>query len=477
METIDRRSLIPQVERLLSRDDISAFAERLSRPLVVQAVSSALEGLRRRVVEDEYYVPTEADAASVCVASLERLDRKRLRKVLNATGVVLHTNMGRSPVAQAAWAGAEELNVGYSNLEFDLEQGTRGRRGGIASELFSILTGAEAALIVNNNAAAVLLCLVALCAGKEVIVSRGEAVQIGGGFRIPDILALSGARLKEVGTTNVTTIDDYVRAIGPNTAAVLLVHASNFALRGFAKKPDPRALFQALPVGIPVIVDQGSGCTVERVGGEEPVARSLRAGARLACFSADKVLGGPQAGIIVGDAALIARLSKHPFMRVFRPGKTVLSLLETTLIERLGKGEAHGSAPSAVERALDRTEGDSLQDLKAFGRRIVKRLPKEKASIESSRAALGGGSSPDEFVDSWAIELVPAGSAEALKRELRLGRVPIICRIEKNRVLLDLLTLADEDPKLVAELVEGALEREAASGPENSSTAENLTET
>lgn len=460
MDAIDRRSLIPQVERVLSRVEIARYVGRLSRPYVVKLVSSALEVLRRKVTEDAYYLPTEADALSACISELESADRKRLRKVLNATGVVLHTNMGRSPVSSSAWKAAEELNVGYSNLEFDLESGSRGKRGGISGDLLCLLTGAEAALVVNNNAAAVFLSLFGLCAGKEVLVSRGEAVQIGGGFRIPDILALSGARLKEVGTTNITTVDDYARAVGPDTAAVLLVHASNFALRGFVKKPEPGDLVRALPPEIAVIVDQGSGCTLESVGGEEPVVRSLRAGARLVCFSADKVLGGPQAGVVVGDAALIERLSRHPLMRLFRPGKSVLSLLEATLVERLGNGTA--TEGSAVERALRRVGTDGQDDLKAFGRRILKRLPKERARLVKSRAAFGGGSSPDEFVDSWALELAPSSSPEELKRELRRGPVPIVCRIEKDCVLLDTLTLADEDPKIVADSIAEAMSRETA---------------
>ena len=460
MEDIDRRSLIPQVERLLSREEVSLYIDRLSRPFVVKIVSSALEGLRRRVAEDAYYVPTEADAVLVCTAELEKADRKRLRRVLNATGVVLHTNMGRSPVSASAWLSAEELNVGYSNLEYDLESGTRGKRGGICGDLLCLLTGAEAAVVVNNNAAAVFLTLSALCSGKDVLVSRGEAVQIGGGFRIPDILALSGARLKEVGTTNVTTVDDYRSAADPETAAVLLVHASNFALRGFARKPDSRALRRALPPAIPLIVDQGSGCTVESVSGEEPVVRSLRAGANLVCFSTDKVLGGPQAGVVVGDAAFVARLNRHPLMRVCRPGKTVLSLLEASLVERLGGVDEESG--SAVERALRRAGEEGQPELKAYGRRILKRLPKDAASLVKSRAALGGGSSPDEFVDSWAIEL-RSSSPEALRGQLRRARVPIVCRIEKDRLLLDTLTLADEDPKIVADSILEALDREAAS--------------
>ncbi len=451
------------VEGLLARDEIARYARTISRPLVVKVASASVAQLRRKAAEDEFFAPSADDAAALCAARLEELESRRLRPVLNATGVVLNAALGRSPLRSAAWDAARGANIGYSNFEYDLSGGVRRRRGGIVPELVSVLTGAESALVVNNGSAAILLSLVALGAGREVIVSRGDAVQVGG-FRVPEIVAMAGARMKEVGTANVTTVEDYARAVGPDTAAVLLVNASNFALRGFARKPGARAIAEALPPGTPIIVDQGSGATVESRLGESSALRALSSGAGLVCFSGDKVLGGPQCGVVAGKAELVSRIAKHPLLRVFRPGKTVLTLLEATLVERLGTGGADEASKSAFDKAAETADHEALQELKAYGRKILKRLRTEGAAIEASRASLGSGTSPDEFIDSWAISLECGASAEALKKELRRGSLPIIPRIEKDRVLLDLLTLAGEDPKAVAEAVDEAVERFRAAG-------------
>jgi L-seryl-tRNA(Ser) seleniumtransferase len=428
-------------------------------------------------------------ALRVCVAALEAAEKRRLGKVLNGTGVVLHTNLGRSPLPKAAWSRIEAINTGYSNLEFTLDSGERGPRGGLVPELLQVLSGAEAGLAVNNNAAAVLLALSALAAGREVIVSRGEAVQIGGGFRIPDILALSGASLVEVGTTNITTIEDYLGALSPETAMVLVVHSSNFALRGFTERPLLSKLAKALPQGLPLVVDQGSGATGEDVAEEESIQKIVRSGASLVCFSGDKILGGPQAGLVVGKADLVARLAKHPLMRCFRPGKTILSILEEVLIERLGRGAGRGEAAGATgdygatrgpgatgaagatgkpgsgstcaERALARATPAGQSAIKAFGRKIMKSLPRERASLVASKATLGGGSTPDEFLASAAISLSPLRSASRLARALRSASLPLVARIEGEKVIIDLLALADEDPRLVASVIAEALALEA----------------
>lgn len=470
METSDRRALLPQAERLLSHSEVQSYFPRLSRPLAAKAVSRALDGLRSSLESDPGRVLEEGDALRAALRELDELDRRRLRRTLNGTGVVLHTNLGRSPVDARAWAEAGEANTGYTNLEYDLAEGKRGRRGGLVPDLLCELSGAPAAVVVNNNAAAVLLALSEIARGREVLVSRGEAVQIGGGFRVPDILAMSGAKLREVGTTNVTTAGDYFSAVGPDTAAVLSVHAANFALRGFVRRPDLRELAAGLPAGVPLIVDQGSGCTTERVPGEQPVRRYLKAGAGLVCFSCDKIAGGPQAGAIVGDAELVARIARNPLMRAFRPGKTVLSLLERALVARLGTGsgeEALSSPGSSVTRALLRSSKAGIDDLKALARKIARRLPKEAVEVAESRAALGGGSSPDETVPSYAIFVAPPRGADSLLAALRAGRTPLVARAEDGRVVVDVLTLADEDDALVSALIAEALEREgaAASAP------------
>ncbi len=474
MKKNDPRAWIPQVESLLILPEFTVFIQRLSRPVVSRTIAQTLDTLRKEFVTGE--VSEDLDESAVralaieeCRKTLVKKSRQGLQKVLNGTGVVLHTNLGRSPIPTALWDAVREVNTGYSNLEFNLENGERGGRGGLVMELLAVLCGAEAALAVNNNAAAMLLVLEAFCKGKEVIVSRGEAVQIGGGFRIPDILALSGARLKEVGTTNITTTQDYCTAIGPETAAVLLVHSSNFALRGFTEKPSLSALSKALPEDILRIVDQGSGSTVEGLDSEPSVGSLLRSGADLVCFSGDKILGGPQAGIIIGRADLIAILSKHPLIRAFRPGKTILSLLEASLLARLGgagvstieKGKSDARTRClAAQRALKLSAEPGLKTLRALSKKITSSLPKDRIKIIPSRATLGGGSTPDQTISSMALLIKPHKSAEKLSAALRQASPPLVARIEEEQIVVDLMALADENPKTVAESIAFAMKIE-----------------
>ena len=310
--------------------------------LASETVASFRESLRAGAAAR---APGAEELEEAVLAQLEgacrKAARRRLGRVINATGVILHTNLGRAPLPAEAWSAAAAANTGYSNLELDLATGSRGRRGGLAAELCALAAGAEAALVVNNNAAALFLILSCFARRREVLVSRGEQVQIGGGFRIPEILALSGARLVEVGTTNVTTVEDYTEAAGLNTAMALVVHSSNFRIRGFTEKPPLERLARVLPKDVILAVDQGSGALAEGVRGEQAAGRCLEDGAHLVCFSADKLLGGPQAGLIAGRSDLIQALSRHPLHRIFRPGKTVLSLLEECLVRRLnGVGRA-----------------------------------------------------------------------------------------------------------------------------------------
>ena len=449
----DPRASLPQVEILLSRPEMAPGIAKISRSLAATIVARTLDDFRRDLAK-----PGAPDAASIpglalgkCLEAVAKVERRALRKVLNGTGVVLHTNLGRSPIPRTAWKRAEAVNTGYSNLEYDLDLGRRGVRGGLVPELLAQLSGAEAGLAVNNNAAAVLLALSALACGKEVLVSRGEAVQIGGGFRIPEILALSGARLKEVGTTNVTTLNDYLGAIGPDTGAVLVVHTSNFAIRGFTAKTDLAALAAAMKRGLPLIVDQGSGCTGEIPGAGDSIRRLVGDGADLVCFSGDKLLGCPQAGLAVGRADLISRLERHPLMRAFRPGKTVLSLLEAALVEHLGSGGADEAGSSISLRALTRSRSPNLAGLEGLGQALITVLPEGRASVVPARAALGGGTTPDATIESRALALSPHGSPETLARALRLAPTPLVARIEDGLVLVDLLSLAEEEPDLIAQ--------------------------
>ena len=365
---------------------------------------------------------------------------------------VLNTNLGRSPLPRDAWNEAAEANCGYSPVEYDLEQGRRGKRGGIVHELAATLTGAEAGLVVNNNAAGVLLALSAIASGREVVVARGEQVQIGGGFRVPDILELAGARFVEVGTTNIVEVADYTKAVGPATACVIIVHTSNFALRGFTSKPSPSQIVAALPKDLPVIVDQGSGCTGDGVPGEASVRTYIDAGCSLVCFSGDKMLGGPQSGIIAGNADLVARLARHPLYRAFRPGKTIFSLLERVLVARLN-GQP-GLATDAMAIPAD--------EYKKFARKIRSKLPKGVAEVIDTNAAAGGGTGPDEVFPSAGLVIHSPSTPGHLQTALRRAPVPLIALVRDDRVVIDMASLYNEDPVEIAASVEWALERSAS---------------
>jgi L-seryl-tRNA(Ser) seleniumtransferase len=449
MDTNERLSGIPQVEKVLADPEIAAYFPRISRVLAARTVASALEIERERALADADY---SVDAV-VCLAAarraLEVLDRRRQKRLLNGTGIVLNTNLGRSPISQAAWEDAAEANTGYAPVEFDLEAGKRGKRGGICHDLAAALVGAEAALVVNNNAAGVLLAISTLAKGKEVIVARGEQVQIGGGFRVPDILELAGARFVEVGTTNIVDADDYRRAVSQETACALVVHTSNFALRGFTSKPATGEIVGALPVQIPVVVDQGSGCTDERITGETPVRMYLEEGASLVCFSADKLLGGPQAGIVAGKAALINQLARHPLYRAFRPGKTVFSLLERVLVERLN-GESGAAGKALVE---------PTEELKKLARKIRGRLPKGIATVIDTKAASGGGSGPDEIFDSIGLAIQSPSTPGKLQASLRRAPLPLVAIVRDGMVIVDMATLVHEDALLIADTINWALDR------------------
>ncbi len=431
---------IPQVERILEDPRIARWHPALSRPLVARIVSRELDAIRAGIGGGGR-LPGEPELFSALGEACARAASRRLRRVINGTGIILHTNLGRAPLPREVWDSAAAVNTGYSTLELDLATGRRGRRGGIVPDLIGLLTGCEDALVVNNNAAAVLLALTTLAQGRDIIVSRGEQVQIGGGFRIPEILALSGARMVEVGTTNITTREDYLRAVTPNTAMVLLVHSSNFRIRGFTEKPGTQALASGLPPHVVLAVDQGSGATTEDIEGEQKVRAHLAQGAHLVCFSGDKVLGGPQAGIAAGRADLVRAMAAHPLSRAVRPGKAVYSLLEEHLVKRLN-GEVRGHA----EQILSLTR----EELSRMGRRILKRLPAGTARLVDSQISTGGGSAPDEFSPSLSIEISSTRDPQAVLRDLRGLEVPIIGTIADGTVRLSLATMHGEDERRIA---------------------------
>ena len=332
-EQTDTYARIPAKDRLLESEPLRRWSGLLGRSLVSRIIDTVLDRIKADIPAAA--VPDYDDLLSDLSLECRRFYRKRVIRVINGTGIILHTNMGRSPIQGEAWDACRAPNTSYSNLELDLETGKRGKRNGIVPDLITLLTGAEASMVVNNNAAAVYLILSGLARGSEVIVSRGEQVQIGGGFRIPEILSLSGAHLVEVGTTNITTLDDYRRALSEDTACVLSVHRSNFAVRGFTSQPSLSEIKKILPSDAFLFVDQGSGTLTEDIRGETRVSKTLRDGADLVSFSCDKVLGGPQAGIISGRVDLIRRLESNQLYRVFRPGKTVYSLLEEILVRKV----------------------------------------------------------------------------------------------------------------------------------------------
>ena len=413
---------LPSVDELLRDERLAAEPHELA----VTAARAVLDRAR-----DEIQVgATPGPLVEAVLAELAGARAPALRRVLNATGVLVHTNLGRAPLAAAALARVVEVGGGYSNLEYDLTRGERGSRQDHLAALLRRLTGAEAALVVNNNAAAVLLALAALAEGREVIVSRGELIEIGDGFRIPDVLARSGARLVEVGTTNRTRSADYERAIGPDTAVLLRVHQSNFRIVGFAERPQLVELAEvARRHELPLVDDLGSGALV--IVGDEPTpADSLRAGADLVCFSGDKLLGGPQAGVVVGRADLVERLRRHPLQRALRADKLTLAALEGTLSLALDS-RARDQIP--VLRMLH----ESLETVRSRAARLAALVGGE---VEETVARVGGGALPLAALPSAACAV-----EESLAEPLRLGEPPVIAVVRDGRTLLDCRTLTDTE--------------------------------
>ena len=441
MSGVPRPAALPAVGRLANLPEYQQLAGRYSRPLVVQALREQL------AAERGDGAVAGPDRLARVSARLDGWTRPELRRVINATGVVLHTNLGRAPLADEAVRAVQSAAAGYSNLELDLATGRRGERHALAAPLLARLTGAEAALAVNNNAAAVLLALTALAKGKEVVVSRGQQVEIGGAFRMPDVMRLSGARMVEVGTTNRTRLADYADAVTPRTAALLRVHTSNYRVTGFTEAVELRELGAlAHERGLLLIDDLGSGA-LSAIGDEPLVADSV-AHADAVCFSGDKLLGGPQAGIVVGRAEVLKRLARHPLARALRPDKLTLAALEATLRLRLLGRESE----IPVERML-RASAEDLRRRAAFWR-----VKLEERGIRSQLlagdSAAGGGSLPGLPLPTvlLALEGPPSRLAEAL----RLGAPPVLGRIEHDRCCLDPRTVLRGEDETLIDAVEAA---------------------
>lgn len=444
--------VIPSIEQLRQRPRVAALEREHGPDATLHALRAEARKLRAMIAAGEA-VPAGDAADRLERACAERLRGERrgsLRPAINATGVIVHTNLGRAPLSSAALARVQSVAKGYATLEYDLARGTRGSRHVHAASLLTALTGAEAALVVNNNAAAMLLVTAALARGREVIVSRGELIEIGGGFRVPDVMAQSGAVLREVGTTNRTRLADYTAAVQSRTALVLRVHRSNFRMDGFTETPMLADLCAAAHgAGLPLVEDLGSGSLLDGLGGEPSVQASIAAGVDLVCFSGDKMLGGPQAGIIVGRRDLVETLARHPLMRALRVDKLTLAALEGTLLE-YRSGRAEESVPVVGMIRL------SLDAIAERARRLAARLERAGWTTEllPGTSAIGGGSAPGIELPTLLVSLAREGlTADALEEKLRALDPPVIARIEHDWVVLDLRTvLDDQDDTLVAVL-------------------------
>lgn len=445
---LERLRALPSIDELLARPSITSLLRPHSRAVGVSALRDAVASVRTRILagEDVRFDEREIEL------SLARLGGPRLKPVINATGVVLHTNLGRAPLSAEAVARVAQIAAGYSNLELDLDEGERGSRYAPVVELLRQLTGAEDALVVNNCAAAVLLAFGALAKGREAIVSRGELVEIGGGFRIPDVMEQSGATLVEVGTTNRTRVSDYERAITERTGLLARIHRSNFGIVGFTEEATVKELAAlGRARGVPTFVDVGSGLLrplhAEGVPAEPTVSAVIAAGADLVSFSGDKLLGGPQAGIVVGRAEVIEKLKRHPLNRALRVDKMTVAALEATL--ESWRDEREDELP--VRRALQA----SRETLSARAQALSQFLTGVPHRVVEAEGRVGGGSLPLATLNSFAVAL--SGRAAALHEKLRVGHPPVMARVVDDEVWLDVRCLADTELEALARAVRSAM--------------------
>jgi L-seryl-tRNA(Ser) seleniumtransferase len=459
---------IPSVDELLGRPLLTGLSQRAGRALVLDATRHVLAAVRTELAEAGA-LETFLEHASIdglerrIVREVEAWLTPSLRPVINATGVVLHTNLGRAPISMEALDRVREAAAGYSNLEYDLAAGARGKRDVHTARLVAHLVGSEAAIVVNNNAAAVFLVLHALARGAEVVVSRGELIEIGDGFRIPDIMTASGVRLREVGTTNRTRLADYERAIGSETRLLLRVHPSNFRVVGFTDQPSLEELVAlGRRHGLPVYEDLGSGCVVDlaAAGIDEPIARaSLDAGVSVVSFSGDKLLGGPQAGIIAGKKDVVERIRRNPLFRALRVDKLTIAALEATLRAYLRGAPDEVPAVGMIRLPAEEIRGRA----EAFAARFASDAAAVGAQIEiiEGTSVIGGGSTPGQSLPTFLVAVrAVRHSAAALETRLRRpegGITPVVARIEEDRLMLDLRTVFREQEESLARTLRAAL--------------------
>lgn len=457
----DPRRALPSVEELLTSPPLRALATEAPRGLLVDASRAVLDDARAALSDGDATPPSPDELSSRVAARVAERLRPSLRPVLNATGVVLHTNLGRAPLPESAIQAMIDVSRGYSNLEYEIDSGSRGSRYDHCAGLLRELTGAQAALVVNNNAAAVVLALNTMALGRDVIVSRGELVEIGGSFRIADMVERAGARLVEVGATNKTRFADYERALGTRTGALLKVHRSNFAVRGFVEEVSAAELAPlARSHGVPLVHDLGSGLLLEPppepLQDETSAPGALADGATVVTMSGDKLLGGPQAGLIVGDADAVEAMRRNPLCRAVRPDRTTLAALEATLALYRDPERALKAVPAL------RMMRAPLARLRERAHRFAGRLAERgiPCEVRDGDSAIGGGAAPETPLPSALVLVRPKGvSADALLAALRTGEPPIVARIVDDRVALDLRTVRDdEEPALLAG-VAAAVER------------------
>lgn len=457
---------LPSIERLLERPLALRLSAAVGRERVRDLLRETTDELRQELAGAPL---SPAITSQTLIEEVERRLESRaarfsqpsLRRVVNATGVIIHTNLGRAPLARQAVEAISETAAGYSNLEYDLKQGERGRRETHCQELISRLAGSEAATVANNNAAAVLLVLNTLADGGEVIVSRGELIEIGGSFRIPDVMAKSGAILREVGTTNRTRIEDYKNAINERTRLILRVHPSNYRIIGFTHRPGAEEIADvARRAGVPSFEDLGSGCLIDLspfgVKDEPVVADSLKAGVSVVSFSGDKMLGGPQAGIIAGSREIVDRVARNPLMRALRVDKMTYAAIEATLrLYERGSAQTGGWMDVPVIRAIA-TSRDEIADRAARLRKSIARLANGRFTIdlEDGASVIGGGSAPEVKLPTVLVTMKAAEmSAASLEERLRGFRIPIITRTERDRVMIDLRAVSIEEEAIILDAI------------------------
>ncbi|MGC8937768.1 MAG: L-seryl-tRNA(Sec) selenium transferase [Thermodesulfovibrio sp.] len=456
MDKPDILRKIPSVDRILKNEKIKVLFKEYSYSLVREAVRKVLDSLRAKVLKDNFL---EIDEDSIIEEIKNSLNKKySLQPVINATGVVIHTNLGRAILPEEAIKHVVEIAQSYSNLEYDLEKGQRGKRYVHIVDAVRKIVNVESAVVVNNNAGAVFLCLNTLAKDKEVVVSRGELVEIGGSFRIPDVMAQSGAILREVGTTNKTRLSDYERAINENTALLLKVHRSNFKIIGFTEEVSVKELCElGKQRGIPVMVDLGSGCFIDlkKYGfyGEPSVQEVVDEGADIVTFSGDKLLGGAQAGFIIGKSALIERISKNPLMRALRVDKLTLAAVEATLMLYLDEKEAIEKIPTLrmILEPPEKIKRRAAKILKLFKKHGIEAMLKEDVSMP------GGGSLPESGVKTYVIA-IRTDKPDEFSGKLRQTQPPVIGRIKEDFVIFDARTLQEREIPLLVKAVKQIME-------------------